>query len=157
MTVATVVPSNKYTFALGKQSAYGSPVANPDWQIPAYDADIGETQELADLELINGDVFLPGQYKTGAGFGGTVTFASHPDSTPRLLAAHFGTSSDTMTGAGDPRTHTFARKDTDLPHTFWIGRPVAGGTFEYTKGVDVNCTQVTFQYDVGQLFKIGTT
>lgn len=156
MTLAAEIPSNQYKFSLGKQSALGTPVANPDYQIPVYDADIGPMEERVDLELINGQAFLPGKYKPRAWFEGDVTWASHPDSLPRLLAWHFGTSSDTVTGAGDPRTHTFARKDVLLPHTFWVGRPVAGGTFEYDKGIDTFCTKLDFIYESGQLFKIGT-
>lgn len=156
MPVTTVLPSQQYKFSIGKQSAFGTPVANPDYQIPVYSADLGPAEERTDLALIEGQAFLPGQYKTKAWFEGDVVWASHPDSTPRLLAAHFGTSSDTVTGAGDPRTHTFARKDTPLPHTVWVGRPVAGGTFEYDKGVDCIVTKLDFMYETGQLFKIGT-
>jgi hypothetical protein len=156
MAVAVEIPSNLYKFSLGKQSAWGTPVANPDYQIPVYEADIGPTEERQELALIEGQAFLPGKYKSKAWFEGDVTWAAHPDSNSRLFAAHFGTSSDTMTGAGDPRTHTFARKDTPLPHTMWVGRPVAGGTFEYDKGIDCVATQLVFQYTASELFKIST-
>lgn len=155
MAVTQVIPSNQYKFSLGKQTAFGSAVANPDYQIPVYDADIGPAEERSDLELIEGQAFLPGQYKTKAWFEGDVTWASHPDSNGRLLAAHYGTSSDTVSGT-TPKIHTYARKDAPAPHTMWVGRPVAGGTFEYDKGIDVIATELAFQYENGQLFKIGS-
>jgi hypothetical protein len=112
-------------------------------------------EDRSDLALIEGQAFLPGQYKTKAWFEGDVTWASHPDSNGRIIAAHFGTASDTVTGT-TPKIHTFARKDAPAYHTMWVGRPVAGGTFEYDKGVNVVVPELKFQYENGQLFKLAT-
>ena len=157
MTVAPVLVGNKFTYGLGKQTAFGSAAANPDYQIPVYDGtDLGPTQERADLELINGQAYLPGEYITSAGGGGKVIFAAHPDSNSRIFAAHFGTSSDTVTGAGDPRSHTFARKDTPLPHTFWIGAPLTSSTTQYDKLVDAICNRCAIVYSAGKFLQLDT-
>src|SRR5678815_120731 len=112
-------------------------------------------EETAPLSLIEGQAFLPGEYKTKAWFEGDAEFASHPDSNGRILAAHFGTLADTVTGT-TPKIHTFARKDAPAYHTFWSTRPVAGGTFEHDKGVNVVVSELKFQYTNGELFKLGT-
>jgi hypothetical protein len=158
MAVVPVLVSNKFTYAAAKQSAWGTAAANPDYQIPFYNgSNVAPTQERSPLELINGQSYLPGEYVTGAGAGGVANFAAHPDSNGRIFAAHFGTSSDTMTGAGDPRTHTFARKDTPLPHTFWVGAPLTSATTQYDRLEDCICTQVQLIYTAGQFLQIGST
>lgn len=157
MAIAQVLPSNYYKFSAAKQTAFGSAAANPDYQIPVYDADAGPDEGRTALQIIEGQNFSPGEYKDSTFASGEVQWASHPDSNGRLLAMHFGTSSDTVTGAGDPRTHTFARKDVALPHTVWVGRPASASTFEYDKLVDVIAKTLKFQYTNGQLFRIATT
>ncbi|HXJ66098.1 MAG TPA: phage tail tube protein [Actinomycetota bacterium] len=158
MTVVPVLVSNKFFYSLAKQSAWGSAAANPDYQIPVYDGtNLAPTQDRADLELISGQAFLPGQYITGAGGGGLVNFAAHPDSNGRIFAAHFGTASDTVTGAGDPRSHTFARKDTPLPHTLWVGAPLSPSTTQYDRFEDAVCNQLDIIYTAGQFLQIGAT
>jgi hypothetical protein len=158
--VVPVLVSNKFTYAVGKNpgAAWGTPAANPDYQIPVYNGtNVAPTQDRSDLELINGQAFLPGEYITKAGGGGLANFAAHPTSNGRIFAAHFGAASDTITGAGDPYTHTFARKDTPYPHTFWVGAPLSSSTTQYDRLEDCVCTQVQIIYSNGQFLQIGST
>lgn len=157
MAITQLIPSNLYKFGVAKQAAFGSAATNPDYQIPVYDADAGPDETRQMLELIEAQSFLPGEYKVGGFASGEVTWASHPDSIGRLLAMHFGSGSDTVSGAGDPRTHTFTRKDTPLPHTMWVSRPAGGGTYEHDKLVDVIAKTIKFQYTNGQFFRVATS
>jgi len=158
MAITTVIPSHKFKYATGKQSAFGTPAANPDYQTPVYTASLLPQETRTDIDVIQGSAYASvGQLKSQAFGAGDVEWASLAASLPRYCAMHFGTASDTVTGAGDPYTHTMVRKDTQLPHTIWVSKPAAGGTFEHDRLQDCVAKTLTFRYANGELFHVPTS
>lgn len=158
MAIQLVIPSHKFKFASGKQSAFGTPVANPDYQTPVYSANFMPQETRNDIQVVQGSAFSRvAQLKGEAFASGDIEWASLAAGAGRIFAMHFGTASDTITGAGDPYTHTFTRKDTQLPHTVWVSKPLNDGTFVHDRIQDCIAPTLVIEYATGQLLKLKTS
>jgi hypothetical protein len=158
VAVQLVIPSHKFKFGSAKQTAFGSVAANPDYQTPVYSATLSPMETRNDIAVVQGTAFSRvSQLKGEAWAAGDVEWASLAAGAGRILAAHFGTSSDAITGAGDPYTHTFTRKDVQLPHTVWMSKPKNDGTFEHDRLLDCISPTLVIEYTTGQLLRLKST
>src|SRR5438552_371334 len=114
--MALVIPGHKYTFGLAKQTAEGSAATTAEYKIPVYSSTLVPVQTRTPLEIADGTAFSPGEYISEAHIEGPTEWGAFPASLPRLVAAHLGAVSDTVTGAGDPYTHTLIRMDAPQFH-----------------------------------------
>lgn len=105
--------------AFGKQTAKGTPLANPTFAFPKLGGGVANQMDLAELSLTGPSLSRFGQYKQRAWGGGTVQFLAHPEGLGLLLYECMGAKS--VTGAG-PYVHTFTMADTipnANPLTVW--------------------------------------
>lgn len=144
-----LLPSNRWKDSIGKQSAEGTPQTTQDYQIPVYASSLKAMESREDLSVIQGDSYVPGQFKTKAWGEGTVEWAMFPDSIGRLLTAHLGL--DTKTGAGDPWTHTITQNATPQWCTLYVARPLTGGTYEYDQFADAHLKTCDIVYAAGTM------
>jgi len=111
-------------------------------------------EERTDYEVIQGDSYRPGAYKSKAWGAGSIEWASFPDSDGLLIASHMGL--DTKTGAGDPFTHTITFNGSPFWDTIYVGRPLAGGTYPWDQYLDCLLTTCDLAYETGQMTRIVT-
>lgn len=152
--MATVIPGHQFKFGLSKQSAEGTPATAVDYQIPVYSAGFKELQGRTPYEVADGGAYRSGQFIDSASMNGPIEWAAFPDSIGRLLTAHMG--SDTITGAGDPYTHTIVSNNIPQWCTGWIGRPLTGATTEWTKATDLTVKSVDIVHQVKQMLHVST-
>jgi hypothetical protein len=147
-----VLAGHRFATAFGVQSAEGTAVANPEYQVPVYGGALRPHENRTPFQVADGATYDPGEYKSMAWGEGSIDFAAFTDSVGRLFKAHLG--SDTKTGAGDPWTHTMISNNTPEWLTFWTQRPLAGASVEWDRFVDCLVKTVEVQYVSGQLLRI---
>jgi hypothetical protein len=146
-----VLQGHRHKVALAKQSAEGTAATTAEYQIPIYGGLLLPVEERTDYEVAQGDAYRPGQFKSKAWGEGTIEFATFPQSIGRLLTGHFGL--DTVSGAGDPRTHTITFNNAPHWNTLWVARPLTASTHEWDRFIDCLFRSVEIQYVSGQLLR----
>jgi hypothetical protein len=144
-----VIQGHRYSVAVAKQSAQGTPATVADYTIPASAIDLLPRETREDFESLDGNAYNPGQFKSRADGSGSIDFFSFPDSIGRLVTASLG--SDTVTGGSDPWTHTMVSNNTPQWLTIWVNRPLAGASNEWDRYADCLIRAVDLQWASGKL------
>lgn len=144
--MADLAIGSQYRVAFGKQSAEGTAATTADYQVPVYSGLIQETETRNRHEATDTLAYRRGGYKSEAHVEGTITFPSLPRSGARLTNGFLGV--DTVTGAGDPYTHTLT-PGTPQWFTFWVARPESDGTFTWFKYEDCTIKAIEWQGTAG--------
>jgi hypothetical protein len=138
---------HRYKVGIAKQSAEGTPAANPEFQIPIYGGGIKPVQQRGRHEVADGEAFRPGGFIQRADVQGSPLFAAFPNSLPRLITGHLA--SDTVSGGADPFSHLMKRADNAPWHTVWASRPKPDGSEHWDRFDDVLIKAVELQYAAG--------
>jgi hypothetical protein len=149
--VADVIQGHKFLNAFAKQSVEGTAVTTMEYAVPAYSDIVKPNEDRTPFEVMDGNAYRTGQFKSRADAGGTVELASFPDSIGRLLTAHLG--SDTVTGTTN-LTHTIVFNNTPQWLTWFTQRPLTGASVEWDKFTDCLVKTVELRYVAGQLFRV---
>lgn len=100
-------------FAFGKQSALGTPLANPTYAVPKLSGAMRPVKERGDLPRLGTVLARLGMYTQRARGEGTISIMGHPDEIGLLIYEAMG--AQAIAGSG-PYTHTFTMSD-DQPYT----------------------------------------
>lgn len=106
-------------FAFGKQTAFGTPLANPTYAVPVLSGAMRPVKDRGDLPRIGTALSRLGMFTQRARGEGTVQMLAHPDELGLLLYEVMGAQTNSGTG---PYRHTFTMADDipyDNPLTVW--------------------------------------
>ncbi len=132
----------EFAFAKNTGGAEGSIPANPTYAVPVFSGLPAPTHNIQPIEVTDTTNVQPMVWKTDEHWEADVTLPGFPASLPALVKGIL--SSESITGAADPYTHTNTNSTAADPfYTFWSRRP--GPLYE--KFADGLISELTLSFD----------
>lgn len=144
-----------FKYGVGNQTAEGSALAQPTWDIPYWSGSLVPNQDVADFEVNSTQIVRPGRFKSRAAWGTDgLVVAALPESGPVFWKSLLG--SDTITGTS-PKVHTSTIVD---PNPIWTAMfaqfpAPSGGSVTNMRFEDGVVSAMEVQFAAGQPVKYG--